>query len=362
MNPENIKMNTKKTITAFVHLGSVINDYLLFDDEFKKLGAKDDLRILHEAVVESSKANPWFIRENIHFSLRNIASTLTEEKLQSFLSPYITTGDRRNSPKKVGVVMAGNIPLVGFHDFLCVLLSGNQFVGKLSSDDNKLIPAFGEILINNEPSLASGIRFCESKLTNFEAVIATGSSNTSRYFEYYFGKYPHIIRKSRNGVAVLNGNESDEDLAGLADDIFSYFGQGCRNVSKIFIPENVEPDFIMKGFGENNSIIYHNKYNNNYDYYKSIYLINSIKFFDFNTLLLTEETAFSSPISVIYFERYNDLDSLKTYLDSQLERIQCIVTNERIFEDRVAFGKSQMPELHDFADGVDTMAFLMDLA
>lgn len=355
-------MNSQKTITAFANLGSIINEYLLFDGEFEKLGAKDNLRILHEAVIESSKANPWFIRENIHFSLRNIASTLTEEKLQSFLLPYITTGERGNSPKKIGVVMAGNIPLVGFHDFLCVLLSGNQFVGKLSSDDNKLIPAFSEILINNEPSLASGIRFCESKLTDFEVIIATGSSNTSRYFEYYFGKYPHIIRKSRNGVAVLNGNESDEDLAGLSDDIFSYFGLGCRNVSKIFIPGNVEPDFIMKGFRENNNIIHHNKYNNNYDYYKSIYLINSITFFDFNTLLLTEETAFSSPISVVYFEKYNDLNSLKTYLDSELERIQCIVTNELLFEERVAFGKSQMPELHDFADGVDTMAFLMDLA
>jgi len=354
-------MNTNKTITAFTHLGSVINDYLVFDDEFEKLEAKDDLMILHKAVIESSKANPWFTIENIRFSLRNIASTLTEEKLQSFLLFYITTDGNRNSPKKVGVVMAGNIPLVGFHDFLCVLLSGNQFVGKLSSDDNKLIPAFGEILINNEPSLDSGIRFCENKLTSFEAIIATGSNNTSRYFEYYFGKYPHIIRKSRNGVAVLNGNETDEELAGLADDIFSYFGLGCRNVSKIFIPENVEPDFIMKGFRENITIIYHNKYNNNYDYYKSIYLINSIKFFDFGTLLLTEETAFSSPISVIYFERYNDLAALKKYLDNQMERIQCIVTNERVFDDRVAFGKSQMPELYDFADGIDTMAFLMAL-
>ena len=256
--------------------------------------------------------------------------------------------------------MAGNIPLVGFHDFLCVLLSGNKVLAKLSSNDNLILPFLSKILLEQNPELKAYINFTEEKLENFDAVIATGSNNTSRYFEYYFGKYPNIIRKNRNSVAVLTGNETHEELALLGQDIFRYFGLGCRNVSKLFVPEGYNFDAFYTSIFEFQDIINQNKYANNYDYNKAVYLMSNMNILDNGFLILKEDESFASPIACLFFEHYKDQSSLKEKLQLQEENIQCIVSNGW-FEDEIPFGKTQIPALMDYADSVDTLQFLLNL-
>jgi len=252
--------------------------------------------------------------------------------------------------------MAGNIPLVGFHDFLSVLITGNKVLAKLSSNDTVLLPFLAKKLIEIEPGFAELIEFTEERLSNFDAVIATGSNNTARYFEYYFGKYPSIIRKNRNSVAILTGNETPEQLDALAEDIFRYFGLGCRNVSKLFLPKdyNFDPFFnAMYGWKE---IINNNKYINNYDYNKAVYLMSNIELLDNEFLLLKEDNGFSSPISVVFYQYYESEDELRKYLSENKEHIQAIVS-----EKDIPFGAAQKPQLWDYADGVDTVSFLLNL-
>jgi len=256
--------------------------------------------------------------------------------------------------------MAGNIPLAGFHDFMCVLISGNIFVGKLSSQDKYLLPAIAEELNGIAPSVKESVFFTEERLPPFDAVIATGSNNSSRYFEYYFGKYPHIIRKNRNSVAILNGMESKEELGLLADDIFLYFGLGCRNVTKIFIPEGYDFTMLTKALRKyKDRLSMQSKYMNNYDYNKSIFLINQILHNDLEFCILKEDNSIASPISVLYYEYYRDISDVINYISVNREKIQCLVAGKTYTNYTVLFGKSQQPELWDYADGVDTMEFLI---
>jgi hypothetical protein len=267
-----------------------------------------------------------------------------------------------NHPKKVAVVMAGNIPLVGFYDFMCVLISGNIFIGKLSSQDKFLLPAIAKELTNIEPSVSKYIVFTEERLPAFVAVIATGSNNSSRYFEYYFGKYPHIIRKNRNSIAILNGKESKEDIDFLADDIFLYFGLGCRNVTKIFVPEGYDFTMLKKALRKyKDCLSMHSKYMNNYDYNKSIFLINQIPHTDLGFCLLKEDVSIASPISVLNYEYYINISDVINSISINRDNIQCLVAGKTYTNYTVPFGKSQQPELFDYADGVDTMEFLISL-
>ncbi|MBM3437012.1 MAG: acyl-CoA reductase, partial [Bacteroidetes bacterium] len=254
-----------------------------------------------------------------------------------------------------------NIPLVGFHDFLCVLMSGNRIIGKLSSDDNKLLPMISKKLIEFEPGLENYITLTESKLENIDAVIATGSNNTSRYFGYYFGKYPHIIRKNRNGIAVLGGHETNADLEKLGKDIFLYFGMGCRSVSKLYIPKGYSFDRLLQSLEKFRFVTDHHKYTNNYEYYKSIFLINGDPHFDNGFLLLKQDRAYASPPAVLFYEEYDDLKLLLQRIRNDFQEIQCIVSNLDQLNDAIPFGSAQKPELWDYADGVDTMEFLLNL-
>ncbi|MFH0864548.1 MAG: acyl-CoA reductase [Bacteroidota bacterium] len=314
-----------------------------------------------ESIINKSyEHNNWFTRENVIFSVKSIASMLQEEKLQQWISTYSLPEAGKQKPNNVLVVMAGNIPLVGFHDFLSVLISGNNFIGKLSSDDNILLPAITEMLVSIEPSFAERIHFIEGKAEGFDAVIATGSDNSSRYFEYYFGKYPHIIRRNRSSMAVLTGQESEADLLGLADDICLYFGLGCRSVSKVFIPEDYNIRSLFPAIQKYSSILsMHNKYMNNYDYNKSIFLLNKTKNIDNGFMLFTENTALSSPVSVLNYQQYNNIEEVKKYILSEKDKLQCVAGKESIMENITPLGKSQQPELWDYADGVDTMKFLL---
>ena len=271
---------------------------------FEKLG-----RIISENKQLFSTTNPntWFTPENIDFALTETSYALEKENLEKWTEAYPELKNQVN-PKKIGVIMAGNIPLVGFHDFLSVLISGHKFVGKLSSKDDKLLPVIAKMLIDIDPEFKEYIRFEEERLSDFDAVIATGSNNSARYFEYYFGKYPNIIRKNRNSIAVLTGNESIEDLESLMDDIFMYYGLGCRNVSKLFLPENYDLKNIFEAGEKYKNIANHNKYSNNYGYNRSIYLMNTTVFWDNGFMLLKEDVSYASPVSVVYFENYTDIN------------------------------------------------------
>jgi len=331
-------MQLQQRINGFVKLGNFLSTEV-FENE--------------ELINSASAHNGWFTKENITFALHGWSEILTEEKLNKWLSPY---NFPEKQPKTVAILMAGNIPLVGFHDFLSVLITGNKVLAKLSSNDTVLLPFLAKKLIEIEPGFAELIEFTEERLSNFDAVIATGSNNTARYFEYYFGKYPSIIRKNRNSVAILTGNETPEQLDALAEDIFRYFGLGCRNVSKLFLPKdyNFDPFFnAMYGWKE---IINNNKYINNYDYNKAVYLMSNIELLDNEFLLLKEDNGFSSPISVVFYQYYESEDELRKYLSENKEHIQAIVS-----EKDIPFGAAQKPQLWDYADGVDTVSFLLNL-
>jgi hypothetical protein len=254
--------------------------------------------------------------------------------------------------------MAGNIPLVGFHDFLAVLISGHSILVKLSSKDSVLISWLADQLIQIDQRFSSRIHFAE-RLKNFDGIIATGSDNSSRYFTYYFGKYPNVIRKNRTSCAVLTGKETDSDLLTLGKDVFTYFGLGCRNVSKVYMPKSFEPTRLLQAWEPWKDIIHHHKYCNNYDYQKSILLVNRIPFFDSNFVLIQENERLVSPISVVYYEFYEDEGSLALKLAESKNKIQCVVGHATPAS--VPFGKAQSPSLGDYADQIDTLKFLEGL-
>ena len=342
------------TIDAFVKLGKYLTD---FCDKCYSENTEVDSQ-LKEVVARAGHHNGWFTEDNILFSLQQWGDLLTEENLKEWLSKY--TFNKDSEPKTVGIVMAGNIPLVGFHDFLCVLLSGNKVLAKLSSNDKVLLPFLSKYLIQREPSLADKIEFIDGKMENFDAVIATGSNNTSRYFEYYFGNKPNIIRKNRNSVAVLTGNEAEEELKALGEDIFRYYGLGCRNVSKIYVPKDYDQQNNNLYYVRSSKLIHQHKYANNYDYNKAVYLMSEFKILDNGFLVLKEDEALTSPISALFYSHYDDESSLRKELEALEEQIQCIVSSGTI-ENKVNFGETQKPSLKDYADGIDTMEFLLKL-
>jgi hypothetical protein len=339
-------MDIKERIISFARLGEILRDSLAEKDADYSSGLKN--------LIESQYLkNPWFTPENVRRALNAIANELTEENLVKWTNAY--PGIKRESkPVRIGIIMAGNIPLAGFHDFISVLISGNHLLAKTSSKDSDLIRFIGGILILINPEFKNLFTFTEGTLTNFDAVIATGSNNSSRYFEYYFGKYPNIIRKNRNSVSVITGNESETELEALGTDIFSYFGLGCRNVSKIYVPEGYDLMALKKTWHNFADIISHNKYANNYDFNKAVYLVNKEVFYDFGYLLLKEDIRISSPVSVLFYEFYPSQDAVKQQTESLAEHIQCIVGRNNI-----PFGTSQMPHLWDYADGIDTIDFFL---
>lgn len=340
-------MQLKQRINAFAALGKFL----------KQLVSENNDSETEHTLLRVQAENGWFTIENIKSALKNWGEALSEENLNQWISNYKI---EETEPKTVAIIMAGNIPLVGFHDFLSVLVTGNKVLVKLSSTDKTLLPFLADKLISIAPEFKNYIEFSDEKLQNFDAVIATGSNNTARYFEYYFGKYPNIIRKNRNSVAVLTGAEAEEDLTALADDIFQYFGLGCRNVSKIYIPENYDFEPFFKAMYSWKEIIHNHKYINNYDYNKAVYLMDSFPLLDNEFMLLKEDTGFSSPISVVFYEKYVSLENLKNELKIHSENIQCTVS-KNVMHNEIPFGKAQNPELLDYADGIDTVDFLLKL-
>ncbi|MEO5905261.1 MAG: acyl-CoA reductase [Saprospiraceae bacterium] len=310
-------------------------------------------------IQEAYTMNSWFIPEFTLHALSAISSEfLDAEKCENWLNQYHIGN---HISKRIGIVMAGNIPLVGFHDLFCVLASGHQAVVKLSDKDSVLMKFLMEEWRKVYPDLATRVHFT-NKLEGFEAVIATGSNNSSRYFEYYFRNHPHILRRNRNGVAVLSGNESARELLKLADDIFLYFGLGCRSVSHIYVPENYSFELWDVAIEKWKYLADHNKYKNNLDYNFAIYIINQVPHLNLESLILKEDEAIPSRIGCVHYSYYSEEESLIRLLASKREEIQCIASAEKIKDwDHIRFGQSQYPALNQYADGVDTMTFLTSL-
>jgi len=304
--------------------------------------------------------NPWFTQENIDKALHGISQMLKEEVL---LNWFDENGIKNLPPEKsktVGLILAGNIPLVGFHDMLCVLATGHKVLAKPSSKDERIIKKVAEVLLYIDPALGSKIEFRDEKLSGMDAVIATGSDNSARYFEYYFRDIPHIIRKNRNGIAVLTGQETEEELAGIGEDIFSYFGLGCRNVTKIYVPEDYDLKVLLGVLDRYHPLYQHNKYSNNVDYYRTMYLMNQVPLLDNEVLLLKEDSAIASPVGVVFYERYSEIRWVLDQLTDHSEEIQCVVSLHPEIQGALPPGSTQEPMPWDYADGVDTIRFLKE--
>ncbi|WP_334125269.1 acyl-CoA reductase [Empedobacter brevis] len=354
-------MTFEQRISAFNELGQffnfIINNYSTQDKELaKKFGDwKDDAAY---AISDAEAYNNWFTKENITLALKSWSEALTTENLHAWTKTY----PYAETPKNVGIIMAGNLPLVGFHDLLSVVISGNNALIKTSSKDDKLIQLVIKFLYSVNEEFKTIIQTVE-RLEDFDAVIATGSNNTARYFEQYFGKVPHIIRKNRTSVAVLNGLETKEDLKKLGNDLFIYYGLGCRNVTKLYVKDEAQlPSVFEAIFPWGEAVINHPKYANNYDYNRAIYLLGKDEFLDNNFVLLKKDSSLHSPIAVVNFEIYEDVNDVKNYLIENEDQIQCVVGNEmKDNPNYVEFGQTQFPKLTDYADNIDTLKFLAEL-
>ncbi len=348
-------MKREELIDLFAQLGKVC-DALGNSKEWEsfKIGVtSEEFEKLQYIVNRQFVFNGWFTKENVQRALIDWSNLLSSEKMNEWLSNYSFSENK----KEVGVIMAGNIPLVGFHDFVSTVLSGNIAVCKLSSDDNTLLPALLETMVKWNPDFSSHFRLTAGKLGNIDALIATGSNNSVQHFEQYFGHLPHIFRRNRTSVAILNGTETEDERKALGADIFTYYGLGCRNVSHLLLPENYNIDLFFTGIFEYHDIIYNKKYGNNYDYNKAIFLMNKFNLLDNNFLLLRETEDLHSPLAMVHHHVYKSKADIEAYLKLHEDSIQAIIGH-----DYLPFGSAQSPAWNDYADGVDTMEWLTNLS
>jgi hypothetical protein len=352
-------MTLQERKSGFIALGHFLS-------QFSENNTTPKMEVLHynsfyDAFISliqlSQSHNGWYTPQQVYHAIQSWSNALTKNNLDSWISNYSLDN---TASKTVGLILAGNIPLVGFHDFISVLITGHKVLVKTSSNDQHLLPFLANYLISVEPKFKDFITFSEGKLENYDAIIATGSNNTARYFEYYFKNKPSIIRKNRNSVAILNSKETVEDLQQLGEDIFRYFGLGCRNVSKLFVPKGYDFKTFFESIFMYKDIIDYEKYANNYDYNKAVFLMSQFKLLDNGFLTLKEDSSYSSPISSIFYEFYDDLETLKKRLQDEKNQIQCVVSN-KLTKDSIYFGQTQHPDLWDYADNVDTIEFLTKL-
>ncbi|MEY4288061.1 MAG: hypothetical protein RLZZ30_149 [Bacteroidota bacterium] len=343
-----------RIIQAFVVLGTILKE--LGDNQPYSTKASavtaSEYEALNEVIYREIHHNGWFTEDSIRQAFREISSWLTEGQLTAWTDKYPST----QKEKRVAIIMAGNIPLVGFHDFLCVLLSGHHVICKLSSDDARMLPALTKCLLHFEPGLAERIRFSDRKLEGYDAVIATGSNNSMLHFEQYFSHVPHLFRGHRTSVAVLTGNETKEELRELGVDCLTYFGRGCRNVTHLLFPVGFDLNRFFEAIVDLSDVVNNKKYGNNYDYNKAVHLMNLSKFLDNNFLLMKESDQLFSPLSMLHYQFYANTADLEEYLETHKNQIQCVVGQQYL-----PFGQAQCPSLMDYADGIDTMQFLAEL-
>jgi hypothetical protein len=338
-------MNLQERIYAFSELGEILRDSLA--------GIETKYSPALNGLIDTQQLNnPWFTPPNVRAAMNAIAHELTHENLVKWCGMY-DLPEKEPNPSAVGVIMAGNIPMVGFHDMLSVLITGNNLIARTSTKDPDLLPFIASILCDLNHNFGEKIRFTGT-LSGFDKIIATGSDNSSRYFEYYFGKYPGIIRKNRNSIGIIDGSETEDELKALGNDVFSFFGLGCRNVSKLYVPAGYDFSRMISCWEDYSELIRHSKYANNYDFSKAVYLVNREQFLDSGFVLLKENSSLSSPVAVIYYEYYasrRDINGLGNLLK---DKIQLICGKKQ-----TPFGMAQSPFLWDYADGTDTIAFLL---
>ncbi|CAI8264004.1 MAG: Uncharacterised protein [Bacteroidota bacterium] len=338
----------QNTIAVFTALGQLFNDYSNKNNNTNKWVEK-----LDNALVNASNRNKWFTKENLDFCIKTWGNTLTESHISTWLNAYSI----QQTSQRLGLVLAGNIPLVGLHDVLSGLACGYSIEIKSSSNDNILLPFVIGFLTERQPEWRDKISFTDGKLEKFDRVIATGSTNTARYFEYYFKDVPHIVRKTRNGVAVLDGTETPEELTALCVDIMQYFGLGCRSVSHLMVPEGYDFNELFLALYDYKELIHHNAYANNYDYNKAVYLMQEEELLENGFIMLKKDNGLNSPIACIHYSTYKNIKEAEKSIELQQEKIQCVVSS--CLKNSLAFGQTQHPKLTDYADHVDTMAFLL---
>jgi len=351
-------MELQRRLDAFARLSDFLKSVATCSDNDLPAGLEEHYHKFCELIPGLYLNNGWFAEEFVRYQLGSLAKATTEENLNTWIGKYPQIESLKGE-KTVAVIMAGNVPFVGFSDFISVLITGHKFLGKLSSKDNILPKAVADVLITIEPEFENYILFTDGKLSNYDAVIATGSDNSARYFEYYFSGVPNIIRRNRTSVAVLYGDETKERLEALSDDVFLYFGLGCRNVSKIFVPEDFDLNRIFEAFYKYRHIIDYNKYANNYDYNRAIYLMNGEQFLDNGFVMLKESLDLVSPTAVVYYQKYSAPSKIPAYLDAYRDKIQCIVSDSVIEGyQTVPLGMSQVPMLWEYPDNIDLIDFL----
>lgn len=316
---------------------------------------QEPLAELDELIRREKQHNGWFTEDNVRKAMKRWGQSLSEKEVETWLEPYAASLDRVVS-KQVALIMAGNIPLVGLHDWICTFLAGHHALLKLSRDDNRLLPAVLACIGTEFPALKAHYTLVPTILKGAEALIATGSNNSARHFDHYFASIPRLIRKNRSSLAILKGSETQEELQALGEDIFDYFGLGCRNVTKLWVPIDFDLDLFFNAIFQFKEIGTHNKYANNYDYHKALWLLNREELLDNGFLLLKEDKALVSPVGSLFIERYTEYPEVEAYLVQHADEIQCVVGQQF-----VPFGKAQEPRLSDYADGVDTLAFLANL-
>lgn len=341
-------------IKAFEKLG------ILFSNNISKNSSKELTHWsseLNKAIDTSYKYNTWFTEDSVKQALNEWSKQLNYSNIKQWTDQYQLTD---KSDKKIAIIMAGNLPLVGFHDLLCGLILNFNCIVKLSSDDKILIPFIIEFLDSVLPGIKNKVEFTTNPIKDFSGVIATGSNSSFKYFEYYFGSYPNVLRKTRHSIAVLDGNESVEDLKNLGNDIFTYFGMGCRSVSKLLVPKGYDFDLLFNALFKFKDIINHNKYVNNYDYNKAVYLMSEQKFIENGFVILKEDEKLGSPIGCLFFEYYENSKDLNTYISNIKDSLQCVVSNLNI-PNSTSFGSSQKPKIDDYADNINTLDFLLKI-
>jgi len=326
-------------------------------DAFKKLGVMcrhpEKMNVINETIQRAYHNNSWFTPNNIKFSLFALSQMIDAKLLSSWINSYNIIDQN----KRIGVIISSNIPFVGFFDFLCILLSGNIFIGQLSSSNKILLPYLASILLELNPNFRHYI-FFENNIKNIDLLISTGSDNSANYFQYKYSNLKKIIRGNRTSVAILNGFESVNDYNNLANDVYTYFGLGCRSVSKLFVPVNFNFDKIKEVFENYNFFESTIQYMDNYKYQKTLHIMNDIDYVDFDNLLLVQSNEFDSPISVLYYEYYNSLEDLNSLLSDYSDQIQCVVSQDNTIKNTIPFGLCQKPTLYDYPDRVDIMKFI----
>ncbi|MGJ8685527.1 MAG: acyl-CoA reductase [Nonlabens sp.] len=365
MNSLAINTTLNDRISAFAKAGKLLSSYL-------KKEQTDANTIIEAAFYRAQSKNSWFTDENLNHALEQWSQALSHQALEEWTKPYHL---ENISPKVVAIITAGNLPLVGFHDVLSVIITGHHAMIKNSGNDDVLTPLLLRLATDELPELSQSYSYNDGMLKGFDAVIATGSNNTARYFEYYFGTKPHIIRKNRNSIAVLTGTETLKHMEALSEDVFRYFGLGCRSVSHLMVPRGYNFDLFFNGMFVQKELIKNEKYLNNYDYNKAVYLMSDFDLLDNEFLLIKEENdSYTSPIAALGYSYYDDIKDVANQLKTDADKLQCIVAQgdaAQIIKSQlgelsapavVNFGTTQCPLLNDYADGVDTVDFLLTLS